>query len=404
MNLLEQEIIKDKKTSSSKKNIVLALLILCIIALIMLLAMISVLKSNEPLKEVLFVDGVESQIKEGLIITDDLGTKYISLQLGGELLKYKYYNGEYGENEEDKNKCYLQNNYEVIGLQVDSNKIYKIDLEDNIGKQEFTLSNKVKKDTTGSLYVTIEDFSKVFYVGINISEDGKQIQIKTCKHIAELQTENIKTDNKYTLVDSEYNNLKAIYYNLFVVSDGTNYGVVNADLETIIGTKYKSIVFNEYTKNFIALSNNKYGILSTDGKVIIEFKYDNLRLLNYKPLLYEVKQNNKYGVLDDKGNMIINTEYDRLGYNSNDENDSVLIIKNIDNKEDGMVVCKNGKYGVVSIETGETILECELEKIYSRTLEDDETIKYYVQIKGYEYELEEYIRYVNTTTVNIPNG
>ena len=404
MNLLEQEIVKDKKTSSSKKNIVLALLILCIFVLIMLLAMISILKENQPVKESLLVDGLENQIKEGLIITDELGVKSISLELGGELLGYKYYNGEYGKNEEDRNKCYLENNYEVLGFQIDSNKIYKIDLEDNIGKQEIVLSNKVKKDDKGNLYVTIEDFSKAFYVGIDISEDSKQIQIKTCKHIAELQTQTIKADNKYTLIDTQYDNLKAIYHNMFVVSDGTNYGVVNADLETIIGTKYKSIVFNEYTKNFIALSNNKYGILSTDGKVIIEFKYDNLRLLNYDPLLYEVKQNNKYGVLDDKGNMIINAEYDRLGYNSNDENGSVLIIESINNKEDGMVVCKNGKYGVVSIETGETILNCELEKIYTKTLEDNETIKYYVQIKGYEYELEEYIRYVNTTTVNIPNG
>ena len=403
MDLLEQEINKDKKTSSSKKNIVLVLLILCIFALIILLAMISVLKGNEPVKESLFVDGTESQIKEGLIITDELGTKYISLQLSGELLGYKYYNGEYGENEEDKTKCYLQNDYEVIGLQNDSNNIYKIDLEDNIGKQEYALSSKVVKDDKGRLYATIDDFSKAFCVEVSISEDGKQTQIKTCKYIADLQTEEIKIDNKYELIDSQYNNLKAIYYNMFVVSDGENYGVVDANLETIIGTKYKNIVFNEYTKNFIALGNNKYGALSTDGKVIIEFKYDNLRLLNYKPLLYEVKQNNKYGVLDDKGKILINAEYDKLGYNSNNESDTLLIIEDINNQEDGIVVCKNGEYGVVSIETGETILECKLEKIYSKTLEDGKITKYYVQIKGYEYELEEYIRYVNTTTVNLTN-
>lgn len=404
MDLLEQEMNKNKSTSSSKKNIVLVLLILCIFILIMLLAMITVLKSNQPIKESLLVDGLESQIKEGLIITDELGTKYISLELGGELFGYKYYNGEYGENEEDKDKCYVQNDYEVIGFEIDTNKIYKIDLEANIGKQEITLNNKVVKDNEGSLYITIEDFSKVFYVGINISEDGKQIQIKTCDYMAELKTEDIKKDNKYTSIDTQYDNLKAIYYGMLVVSDGVNYGVVDGDLKTIIGTKYKSIIFNEYTQNFIALSNNKYGVLSTDGKVIIEFKYDSIRILNYSPLLYEVRENNKYGVLDEKGNMIINTEYDRLGYNSNDEKGSVLIIENINNdREDGMVVYKQGKYGVVSIDTGEVILNCELEKIYIKTSEDDETT-YYVQINGYEYELEEYIKYVNTTIVNIPNS
>ena len=402
MDLLEQEISKSKKTGSSKKNIVLVLLILCIFVLIMLLAMITVLNNNQPIKEALFVNGEESQIKEGLIITDEVGTKYISLQLGGELLGYKYYNGEYGENEEDKNKCYLESNNEIIGFELDANNIYKIDINANIGRQKIELKNKVIKDSVGNLYVSLEEFAKVCNVVYNTSEEGKKIELATCDYIAQLYSESIKSDNKYTSIDNQYNNLKAIYFGMLIVSDGTNYGVVDGDLKTIIGTKYKSIVFNEYTKNFIALSNNKYGALSTDGKVIIEFKYDNLRLLNYKPLLYEVKQNNKYGVLDDKGNMIINTEYDRLGYNSSNEKESVLIIENINNKEDGMVVCQNGKFGVVSIETGETILNCELEKIYGKMLEEDK-VKYYVQVQGYEYELEEYIKYVNTTTVNLPN-
>ena len=399
MDLLEQEVSKNKGTYSNKKKIVLILLILCIFVLIMLLIMITALKNKQPVKESLLVDGVEKQIKQGLIITDDLGTKYMSLEFGTELIGYKYYNGEYGENEEDKNKCYLQNNYEVIGFEIDTNKIYKIDLDANIGKQEIELENKVIKYGEGSLYITIQDFSKVFYVGINISEDGKQIEIKTCDHMAKLQTENIKADNKYTLIDTQYDNLKAIYHGMLVVSDGANYGVVDSNLKTIIGTKYKSLVFNEYTQNYIALSNNKYGILSTDGKVMIEFEYDSIRILNYSPLLYEVRQNNKYGVLDEKGNVIINTEYDRLGYNSNNENGLVLIIENINNsKEDGMVVCKDGKYGIINIDTGKVILDCELEKIYSKTLNDDQ-VTYYVQIKGYEYQLEEYIKYVNTTTV-----
>lgn len=403
MDLLEQEINKNKKTSSSKKNIVLVLLVLCVFALIMLLAMVTVLKGKQPVKESLLVDGLENQIKEGLIITDELGEKYISLELGAELFGYKYYNGEYGKNEEDKDKCYLQNDYEVIEFQIDTNKIYRIDLENNVGRQEYSLKNKVTKNSEGKLYTTFEDFSKACRVIYKVSDDGKQIQFATCEYLANSKTEDIKKDNKYTSIDTEYNNLKAIYYDMLIVSDGKNYGVVDSSLNTIIGTKYKSIVFDEYTQTFIAQSNNKYGVFSTEGKVNIEFKYDSISIISYSPLLYEVKQNNKYGVLDKNGDTVINIEYDKLGYNSNDENGSVLIIQNINNKEDGMVVYKDGKYGIVSIDTGEMMLACELEKIYTKTSDDDK-ITYYVQVKGYEYELAEYIKYVNTIIVNLPNS
>lgn len=399
MNLLDEEMNKSKAKSSSKKNMVLVLLILCIFILIILLAMISVLKGEQPVKEALFVNDVEITLNEGLLITDELGKKYISLQLGAELVGYKYYNGEYGKNEEDKEKCYLENNNEAIGFEINSDKIYKIELDSNIEKQELKLKNKVTKNNEGKLYISVEDFSSSLCILTNITEDGKQIQMRTTDYIAKLKEENIKMNNKYKSIDTQYKNLKTIYYNMFVVSDGTNYGVVDGDLETIIGTKYKNIVFDEYTQNFIGISGNKYGVLSKEGKVIIEFKYDALRILNYSPLLYEVKQNNKYGVLDKDGNMIINSEYDKLGYNSNNENGSVLIIENIKNKEDGMVVCQNGKYGLVSIDTGSVIVKCELEKIYTKTLEDKEIINYYVQIQGYEYELEEYIEYINTVTV-----
>ena len=402
MDLLEQEINKNKKTSSSKKNIVLVLLIICIFALIMLLVMITALKGKEPVKDRLLVNGVENNLEEGLIISDEKGTKYISLEKGAELAGYKYFNGEYGKNEEDKDKCYFQNDYEAIDFQVNTNKIYKIELKTNIGRQEFELANKIIKNSENGLYATLEDFSKACNVGIKISEDGKQIEINTLDYLAQLYKKSLENNDKYKSIDDKYENLKAIYYGMLVVSDGTNYGVVDENLKTIIGTKYKSIVFNDYTKEFIGLSNNKYGILSSEGKVKVEFKYDSINIINYSPLFYEVKQNNKYGVLDKNGDIIIDIEYDKLGYNSNTEDGLLLIIKDIKNKEDGMIVYKDGKYGIVSINTGEMILNCELEKIYTKTSDNDQKV-YYVQVQGNEYELEDYIKYLNTTIVNLTN-
>ena len=344
------------------------------------------------------VNGKEKTKQENLIIADESGNKYISLEKGAELIGHKYFNGEYGKNEEDKSKCYLQNENEAIGFQLDSEKIYKVDLNKDLGQKEMLLNSKVTKSSEGSLYVTLEDFSKALNVVFKISEDGKQIEIQTCDHLAELKKQDIEKDNKYKSIDSEYENLKAIYYGMIIVSDGTNLGVVDSNLKTIIGTKYKTLLFNEYTQCFIGQSNNKYGVLSKEGKVNIEFKYDDISIINYSPLLYKAKQNNKYGVLDANGNAVVNIEYDAIGYDASGENGSVLIISNINDDEDGIVVQKDGEYGVVNIKTGEVILKCELEKIYTKTSEDNKTT-YYIQIKGYEYQLEEYIKYIETTTV-----
>lgn len=402
MNLLEQELNKNKKPTNNAKKIVLTLLILCIILLIVLLAVIFVLRENKPVKESFIVDGAEITVKEGGILSSDSGTKYISIEYGAELLGYKYFNGEYGKNEEDRNKCYLQNENEVIGFEFDNNKIYKINLKDEMQPQYYDLANNViKKDD--KLYLTLEDFSKSCNVALQTSSDGKKTEFSTCKYLSDKYSTAIAEQKKYKTVDTNYENLKAIYYGMAIVSDGSNYGVINSNLETIIGAKYNSITFNEYTQEFIAVdNNNKYGVISKDGKKnAIDFRYESISIINYSPLLYEVKQNNKYGVLDNNGNIIVNIEYDKLGSSGNDKNNSVLIIEDVNSeKEDGIVVYSNGKYGIVNIKTGKLILECNLEKVYSKTLDDD-SIVYYVQIEGNEIELSEYIKNANTTVVNL---
>lgn len=402
MDLLGQEINNKKDSTSKKKKMVLISLIFCIIMLVILLAVISVLsKEQKPVSQKLIIDNTEVQLTEGLIVADEGGNKYISLESGAELIGYKFFNGEYGKNEEDKDKCYLQSSDEVIGFELDSNEVYKIVLDNNIEAQIYTIDKNIIK-YNDKLYIAINDFSKS--CNLTMSNDGGNINLKSNKFLSEEYLATIKEQNKYTSISNEYENLKAIYYGMLVVNDGKNYGVVDLNMSTIIGAKYSNIIFDEYTQNFIATSNNKCGVLSKKGTVEIDFKYDSIRIIKYSPLLYEVKQNNKYGVLDEDGNIIINTEYDKLGYNST-SNDigSVLIIEDIDNKEDGMVVCKNGKYGIINIKTGKVILNCELQRIYSKTSEDDE-ITYYVQTENQEeYLLEKYINDINTTVVNLQN-
>ena len=191
-------------------------------------------------------------------------------------------------------------------------------------------------------------------------------------------------------------------------NDNNNkYGVITTSMQQVITPKYKEIKYNEYTGNFIvAASNGKYGVISKDGQeVIVEVKYDSVRIVNYDPLMYEVKLNNKYGIINKEGKVIANTEYDKLGYagDKTKEQNAVLIIKNVYDNKDGIVVCKNNKYGILDIETGREItpVESEITKIYSKT---DNTGKkeYYVELSNQEVLLSKYVEYVNTISVNIP--
>lgn len=408
MDLLEQEIKNNKSSSSNGKKLILMLLILCIFILVMLLVVIFALSGKQTTEDKLIVDNLQVEVKDGLIMEDEIGSKYISLEYGAELIGYKYFNGEVGNNEENKDKCYLQNENEAIGFELGSSKIYKVDLNSNIENSNYNLTKDVIRNND-KLYAELNDFAKACNLIISISQDEKQIQISTPKYLTEQYNTSLVENDKYKSVSDNYYNMKALYYGMIIVNDGQNYGVISGvisgtikeNMKTIIGARYSDIIFDEYTQDFIAKSNNKYGVISKEGKVDVEFNYDSIRIIQYSPLLYEVKQNNKFGILDETGNIIINIEYDSLGFSSSNEKSLLLIIENIDSdKKTGIIVGKNGKYGIANIKTGELILKCELEKIYSKNSENDKTT-YYVQIQSKEYTLDDYIKYVNTTVVNM---
>ena len=217
----------------------------------------------------------------------------------------------------------------------------------------------------------------------------------------------------YKSVSKDFENQKALFQGLIVVgtsdkNDG-NYGVIDTNKKEIITPKFKEMKFDEYTKNFIVKgSNNQYGVISKDGQeVIVEVKYDSVRIINYNPVLYEVKLNNKYGVINEKGKIIANTEYDKIGYDGDKtkETKAVLVIKEVYENKDGIVVSKNNGYGIISLETGRDIVPPvkEVSKIYAKTNSKDEN-EYFVEFNGKEAELSKYVEYVNTISVNVQNN
>lgn len=395
MDLLGQEPPKKQKTNGQK--IVLMLLITSIVLSIFIIIMIFALQGNKTKTLGLNIDGKDVQITQNMLISDDSGVNYISLQQLSTSIGYNYLRGGYGEYAEDETKCYLESKNQVIGFEANSNRIYKTTQNSKTDYEYYNLNNKIIQ-SNGILYIALEDLALGCNVVYTFSNEQYKILINTPENLSKSYTKTFA--EKGLTIDSNIQNQKSIVYNMVVVSNASGkLGVVDTKANTIIGQKYTTINFDEFSQRFIVSNNNRYGIISREGSIVAELKYENISIINYSPLLYEVKQNNKVGVLDEKGNLIIDTVFDKLGFYENSNLvESTLIIDNFSNNQDAMVVCNGGKYGLVNLTTGQMILNCELEKIYSRT--NDSGIKqHYVQLQNTEIELARYIQDINTTTV-----
>ena len=415
MDLLGQEYNNAPKPKSKGKKVVLNLLIVSIILLVVVIALIYLLKGSQPKKASLYVNNESKTVISGLIINDEAsGKKYVSLKDVASLIGYEYQNGEYLQYEESKTKGYLENSNQIIGFELGKNKIYKTVPNTEVEFEYYEIKNPIIQNND-KLYIALEDFDTTCDAVITYSDEKDQTVICTTDYLADEYEKKVVEQGVYKSVNKDFENQKAIIYNMLIVAkseekdnDNNNkYGVITTSMQQVITPKYKEIKYNEYTGNFIvAASNGKYGVISKDGQeVIVEVKYDSVRIVNYDPLMYEVKLNNKYGIINKEGKVIANTEYDKLGYagDKTKEQNAVLIIKNVYDNKDGIVVCKNNKYGILDIETGREItpVESEITKIYSKT---DNTGKKecYVELSNQEVLLSKYVEYVNTISVNIP--
>ena len=387
MDLLGQQ--TQKKQKSKGQKIVLMLLIILIVLLIVIIATLLLLKTNKTNTLSMSVNNADVAIQENMLLSDENGNTYISIENIASLVEYEYLRGGYLEYVEDDNKGYIENDDDqIIGYEANSNKIYKTTKDSYTDYEYYNLNNNIIK-SNNRLYIALEDLN----VGCNLvyaySKDANKIMINTTDDIIEFYEEKIEEEEQEIELSYEINNKKAILYNMIIASNKSGkMGVVDGDLKSIIGYKYETIDFNEFAQNFIVSNEDKYGILSKKGNIIVELKYEDIEVINYSPLLYQAKLNGNYGILNEQGQVIVNIEYDEIGYNK-----SLFIIKNINNNQDGLVVCKNNKYGIVNLKTGEIIVDCEVDKIYNRDG------NYYVEVQNNEIELPKYIEYINTTVV-----
>ena len=375
MDLLGQDTQKKQKTNGQK--IVLMLLITSIVLAFFIVVMIIALQGNKTKTLKLLINGQDTKINQNMLIADENGVNYISLEQLSKLIGYNYLRGGYGEYVEDNTKCYLESANRIIGFEVNSNKIYKTTQTSQTDYEYYNLNNKIMQ-LNDTLYIALDDLNVGCNVQYKFSNEQYVITIDTVENLAKEYVASFEP--KGLIINEDIQNKEAIIYNMVVVANESGkLGVVDSNTNIIIGHKYATMEFDEFSQNFIVSNDNKFGVISKKGNIIVELKYESINIINYSPLLYEVKLENKVGVLDETGKLIVNIAYDGLGFSEKTTlTEPILIIKKLTKNQDAMVVFNLGKYGLVNLSTGENILNCELEKIYARTNDSGEK-QYYVQ-------------------------
>ncbi len=405
MSLLDQEVKKQEQPKG--KKIVLSLLILSIILFVFAIIIMLGISGNKTKPLTLVINKDNVTIDNNLLINQD-GKNYISISKIANLIGYEYLKGEYQQYDEDNTntKFYLQNQEQVVQFSADSNMIYKVDLNSNLDYEEYKLENKILK-TNNLLYIALDDLDIALNVVYKYIEKDNNIELNTVDELTESYKESLpkETNNKIITISDEFNNKKAIAYDMLVVSnDKGKWGVIDKNLITKIGNKYSSMEFIESAGVFIVSDNNKYGVVSKNAtNPIIDLNYEKIEIINNSPVYYKVKLAGKYGIIDQNGKPIINNSYDSMGYFSNNvTQESVLVIEGLGtNNNNALVVKAKEKYGLVNLDNGETIIDCTLDKIYSKNVSGEK--QYYIELQEQEISLDKYIEYLSTTTVNVGN-
>lgn len=343
MNLLDEEF-SEKKGKDTKRTmrvilICIVLLVICIIGIFIYMMYLE----SQNLKVVL--NGQQnSDVKKLLVIEAD-GTVYVPVRAISSYLGYSCYNGEYSDKSEDTSKCYVQCEGEAANLTLNSNKIYKLNLQEQDNNYTYVYMDKPVKAINGELYITADGMQKVFNTSFQYDTERNVITMYTSTYLLEQYASTI-LDYGYTELSENFENNKAVVQNMLVVTDDKYFGVINAtDGTEVLECKYDDIIYQEATGDFIVCSDDKYGIIGTNKKTKVNLTYDSISLMDYDAGLYLVERDKKYGVIDFNGNSKIYVENDEIGvdiskFQENDLKTGYLLIDNL------IPVMKNDKWGL----------------------------------------------------------
>ena len=402
MDLLNEN--QYQKTEEPKgKKIVLILLILSIVLAIIIIALMIVLGSQETVGITLYINDQQQELSDTLIIQDEQGNQYIELENLSDILGYQFDNSEYQTYGVDTTKCYIRNENLISGFELDSNIVYKYEIGTNLDYQYYDLNHNIIM-YNGKLYIAIADLVEALNLYCTTDENNV-IRISSAEHLSNSYQQQLQ-ERGYTL-STDQNNQKALAYGCIIVSKDGVWSVINTSFEEIRGAKFASIYFDEVNLNYIVSnSNGKYGIIDNTGVIEQPLKYDGLEPLNYENMLYKVKNNNQYGIMKSDGTMLAQIIYDEIGYQAEPQSNILytLIIPELENETEKTIVVKqNEKYGLIYLETGETLLPCDhLDKLYS--VNELGEVEYKVEVQEQTLDLLQYLELRNLITVDLNQG
>ena len=400
MDLLQDNNNKKKKQSTGQKVVLTLLIISIVLCLIIVLAIAYLSSQGENKAYAISINGKKTAQENLKLFTTENGDKYISLRLLCNELGYNYKNGEFKIPGEDQKQGYIDNEMNIIQFFADSKKIYKTKEDSNTDYEYYDIQKPIIQGDD-SLYISLDDLPKAMNLIVSYSQKNNETIIMSGEYLIAQTAENLKTEN--ITISDNVENIKALSYNYRIINKDGKYGVTNLNGEEIIGNKYNNITFCEYTGDFIVSNtNDKFGIITKDSTTKVNLQYDSIEILNYNPLLYKVEKLDKYGIMTEEGKIINEIEYDSIGYPENKEreiNYTLIVPELNENIPESIVVCKDGKYGLIELETGETIIDTNLKGIYSAT--DDEQVYYIVETETQKAFLENYVDSLNKITVNV---
>lgn len=358
MNLIDEELQPKKKDNSKKMAkiilIIISLLVVAIIGTVIAIAYIQ----EKTLK--LYVNGsINEKVKQMMVIEDD-GTIYFPIKDIASYLGYQSFNGEYTDKSEDQSKCYVQDDNEVANFALNSNKIYKLTLENSDGNYDYYYSKKPVMAINGKLYATSDAIENAFNVSFSYNADNQRAYIYTMPYLIQSYSSKV-LDYGYEEISDNYNNKKTILNDMLVVTkdQGKIYAVIDIKGNAVIEPKFDNIEYLPNSGDFLVQSNNKVGIISAKKETKIQLLYDSLELIDSDTGLYLAKKDNKYGVIDSKGNIKIYIEYDQIGIDN-----TKFEQNNIKNKyllDNGMILARKDKLWGAFDKNGKQVLDFEFD-------------------------------------------
>lgn len=402
MDLLQENQNRKKDEKTPAQKVVFKLLVISIILCIITgIAMACLYLQGEKKPYSISICGKTIDVNKLQLFTTENGQKYVSLKSLSSNLGYDYYNGEFKKAEESKNKGYIDNKSTIIQFFKDSKEIYKTSESSKTDYQFYNLKNPILS-MEDILYISLDDIDMALNLVVSYSQANNQTTIQTPEYWISKNTEPLSKNG--IAISNTPENIKTLSYGYVVISKDNKYGVISLAGEELIGNKYNSITFCEYTKKFIVSnSKNEYGIITKSGYSDVKLQYDSIEIINFKPLLYSVKKLDKYEIMNGEGVIISEKQYEAFGYpeNKSKGNNYTLIIPTInENIKASIIVKNNSKYGLIDLETGKEILNCNLDGIYSATSKEGKTY-YVVEIEKQIMFLEDYIDNLNRLTATV---